>query len=72
MEFIEIFWKNSQFIISRTGYTGEDGFEIYCPVNRLFEVASEMDLLFEAFEMPWAGLAARDTFKIGSRLPVVW
>ncbi|MEC8014096.1 MAG: glycine cleavage system aminomethyltransferase GcvT [Verrucomicrobiota bacterium] len=70
MEFIEILWKNSQFIISRTGYTGEDGFEIYCPVNRLFEVASEMDLLFEAFEMPWAGLAARDTLRLEAGFPL--
>ena len=29
--FIDLDYKNSQIRISRTGYTGEDGFEIYHP-----------------------------------------
>ena len=29
-----------------------------------------MDLLFEAFEMPWAGLAARDTLRLEAGFPL--
>src|SRR5947209_1257093 len=51
-------------LISRTGYTGEDGFELYCaPVdvvalwNKLLEVGTPQGLL------P-AGLGARDTLRL--------
>ncbi len=51
-------------LISRTGYTGEDGFELYLPTDgapavwrRLFEVGGPLGLL------P-AGLGARDTLRL--------
>jgi aminomethyltransferase len=51
-------------LISRTGYTGEDGFELYCSADR---VADLWDALLEAGKpqglLP-AGLGARDTLRL--------
>ena len=55
-------------LISRTGYTGEDGFELYCdPLhgerlwNRLLEVGAD-------FGLCPVGLGARDTLRLESAL----
>ena len=57
-------------LISRTGYTGEDGFEIYCSKN---EVASLWKAILEAGKpeglIP-AGLGARDTLRFEAGLPL--
>lgn len=57
-------------IVSRTGYTGEDGFEIYIPAEyavliweKLMEAGKEDGLL------P-AGLGARDTLRFEAALPL--
>ncbi len=52
-------------IISRTGYTGEDGFEVYLPVEegiRLFEELVK--------EVKPCGLGARDVLRIEAGLPL--
>ena len=53
-------------IVSRTGYTGEDGFEVYAPVDmtRLF-----WDRLLEAGVKP-CGLGCRDTLRFEAGLPL--
>ncbi|MFO7675156.1 MAG: glycine cleavage system aminomethyltransferase GcvT [bacterium] len=51
-------------LVSRTGYTGEDGFELYFPTESAAEV---WDALFEAgreFEIEPIGLGARDTLRM--------
>ncbi len=51
-------------LISRTGYTGEDGFEVYFPAERATLV---WDAIFEAgreFEIEPIGLGARDTLRM--------
>ena len=51
-------------LVSRTGYTGEDGFEIYCAID---EVAALWDGLLEAgaeFGAAPIGLGARDTLRL--------
>ncbi|MCJ7839323.1 glycine cleavage system aminomethyltransferase GcvT [Lederbergia sp. NSJ-179] len=62
--------NGSPAIISRTGYTGEDGFEIYCMSEaapdiwkKLLEVGEEDGLL------P-CGLGARDTLRFEAGLPL--
>jgi len=57
-------------IVSRTGYTGEDGFEIYCDASQtlamwdcLLEVGADAGLV------P-VGLGARDTLRFESGLPL--
>ncbi len=48
-------------MVSRTGYTGEDGFELYCPAE---DGARLWDALVDAGEVEPAGLGARDTLRL--------
>lgn len=57
-------------ILSRTGYTGEDGLEIYLPnagVNALFEAIVEKGRDFGIIP---AGLGARDTLRLEMKYPL--
>ncbi|MFL6846371.1 MAG: glycine cleavage system aminomethyltransferase GcvT [Allosphingosinicella sp.] len=53
--------------ISRSGYTGEDGFEISVPAARAVEVA---DLLADQPEVRPIGLGARDSLRLEAGLPL--
>ena len=53
-------------LVSRTGYTGEDGFEIY---SKPEDASMLWDLLVEAGAMP-IGLGARDTLRFEACLPL--
>ncbi|NLW55994.1 MAG: glycine cleavage system aminomethyltransferase GcvT [Firmicutes bacterium] len=68
--FQTLVWQEEQMIISRTGYTGEDGFEIYLPPTlaeqfwrTLMQVGKDSGLL------P-AGLGARDVLRQEAGLPL--
>ncbi|MFT5284957.1 MAG: aminomethyltransferase [Planctomycetota bacterium] len=50
--------------ISRTGYTGEDGFEIYCPDGEAVRVWNELLAAGEEFGIAPIGLGARDTLRL--------
>jgi aminomethyltransferase len=52
--------------VARTGYTGEDGFEIYCSASDAVEV---WDALAGAGATP-AGLAARDLLRLEAGMPL--
>lgn len=57
-------------LVSRTGYTGEDGFELYVSAR---EVIRLWDLLLEAgkeYGLEPVGLGARDTLRFEARLPL--
>lgn len=53
-----------QCFVSRTGYTGEDGFELYC---RAADTESLWTALLERHAVP-CGLAARDTLRLEAGL----
>ena len=53
-------------IVSRTGYTGEDGFEIYAPTSK---IVSMWNALMEAGVQP-CGLGCRDTLRFEAGLPL--
>jgi aminomethyltransferase len=53
--------------ISRSGYTGEDGFEISVPAERVGEVA---ELLAAQPEVKPIGLGARDSLRLEAGLPL--
>lgn len=60
----------SQVVVSRTGYTGEDGFEIYLPTfdgERLWKALLQRG---DAFDLLPCGLGARNTLRLeaGNRL----
>ncbi|MCC6704811.1 MAG: glycine cleavage system aminomethyltransferase GcvT [Thermomicrobiales bacterium] len=57
-------------MLARTGYTGEDGFEFYCPIE---SVVALWDALIEAGEpdgLQPIGLGARDTLRLEARMPL--
>lgn len=53
-------------VISRTGYTGEDGFEIYLPASQAVELWNQ---LIELGAEP-AGLGARDALRLEAGMPL--
>jgi aminomethyltransferase len=55
-------------IVSRTGYTGEDGFEVYAPADRAAELWSAILAAGERFEIAPIGLAARDTLRLEAKM----
>jgi aminomethyltransferase len=56
--------------VARTGYTGEDGFEFFCPVGAA-EALWDLSLVAGAAEgiVP-CGLAARDTLRLEAGMPL--
>ena len=64
--FREINFLGSQSIVSRTGYTGEDGFEIYAPWNSAITLWEGLMKAGETFGIQPIGLGARDTLRLES------
>ena len=56
------FWEH-EIIVARTGYTGEDGFEIFLPVEIIKNFAESLDVL-DCGDNAWIGLAARDSLRL--------
>ncbi len=50
-------------IIARTGYTGEDGFEVFCPPDKARSIWSALLEKGTAYSIAPCGLAARDTLR---------
>ncbi|MCL1889492.1 MAG: glycine cleavage system aminomethyltransferase GcvT [Desulfovibrionaceae bacterium] len=63
--FAEIFLNGKKTIISRTGYTGELGYEIYLPAE---ETLRQWELCLEHPLIGPAGLGARDTLRLEAGL----
>jgi aminomethyltransferase len=55
-------------VVSRTGYTGEDGFEIYLPPAAAVRTWSALLASGVAHGLIPAGLGARDTLRLEARL----
>lgn len=56
--------------ISRTGYTGEDGFEVYAPQAIIAELFDAFLAAGEERELRPIGLAARDTLRLEAGMPL--
>ncbi len=54
-------------LVSRTGYTGEDGFEIYAPHEAIVQM---WDALMESGKVMPCGLGCRDTLRFEVGLPL--
>lgn len=59
-----------EIIISRTGYTGEFGFELYMEIDRLPEIWTLVLTAGEEFGAIPCGLASRDSLRAGAMLPL--
>jgi aminomethyltransferase len=70
LDFIRYYWsakgrvQGIDALISRTGYTGEDGFEIYCPAAQGPELWSYLMEAGALYGIKPIGLGARDTLRL--------
>ncbi|MGM9747579.1 MAG: glycine cleavage system aminomethyltransferase GcvT, partial [Candidatus Cryptobacteroides sp.] len=64
--YVETSWNGVRMIASRTGYTGEDGFEFYCTPEAIVQIWNK---LLEAGVAP-CGLGCRDTLRFEAGLPL--
>jgi aminomethyltransferase len=55
-------------IVSRTGYTGEDGFELYCAPVDVVKLWNDLLTAGKPHELLPAGLGARDTLRLEAGL----
>jgi aminomethyltransferase len=53
-----------EMIVSRTGYTGEDGFELYLPAGSVVDVWQQLMSVGEPLGLQPIGLGARDTLRL--------
>ena len=58
------FIEQANSLFSRTGYTGEDGFEIYIPVEKALRVWTDFIEKGKEFSACPVGLGARDTLRL--------
>ncbi|MBN2617080.1 MAG: hypothetical protein JXR64_02070 [Spirochaetales bacterium] len=63
-------FTNNDYLISRSGYTGELGFEIYCKNDLGTKLWDELLIQGEVFNIMSCGLASRDSLRVGANLPL--
>lgn len=68
--FIEMDYQGTQILLSRTGYTGEDGFELYFPNALAEQLWAELTRNGEKHGVAPIGLGARDTLRLEMRMPL--
>ncbi len=64
--YYEAQWNGHRMVVSRTGYTGEDGFELYTTCEDIKEI---WKILLDNGVMP-CGLGCRDTLRFEAGLPL--
>jgi aminomethyltransferase len=67
MEYASLPWESTVLVISRSGYTGEDGFEILCEPEH---AAALWDKLLADGRVKPIGLGARDSLRLEAGLPL--
>ncbi|GAB1488678.1 glycine cleavage system aminomethyltransferase GcvT [Opitutaceae bacterium] len=68
--FVEGTVAGVQCLISRTGYTGEDGFELYHPAGDAPALAEAVLATGAPFGLELAGLGARDSLRLEAGYPL--
>jgi aminomethyltransferase len=68
-------WRQGEFeeqflFVARTGYTGEDGFELLVPVSAAVALWDALRVAGEPYGLVPAGLAARDTLRLEAGMPL--
>lgn len=59
-----------ELMVARTGYTGEDGFELYVPVEHAAALWAAITAAGEPLGLVPCGLAARDTLRLEAGMPL--
>jgi len=57
-------------LVARTGYTGEDGFELFCDANRAQELWEALTAAGDRHGARPCGLGARDTLRLEAGMPL--
>lgn len=70
MHFQEMKFFDTNFFVARTGYTGEDGFEFFVPIECLSLFAELLDQTCKVEKTKWVGLAARDSLRLEAGYPL--
>lgn len=60
----------TDILVSRTGYTGEFGFELFCDVEHLVSLWNQMLEAGKEYGVIPCGLGARDSLRAGAVLPL--
>jgi aminomethyltransferase len=68
--FIEATFQGARCLIARTGYTGEDGFEIFVPAEKTVQLWRALLQEGATFGLKPAGLGARDTLRTEMKYPL--
>lgn len=68
--FVETLLAGAPVLVSRTGYTGSDGFEIYAGADAAETLWTELVRWGEDAGLAPAGLGARDTLRLEAALPL--
>lgn len=63
-------WKGNAITIARTGYTGEDGFELYIDASAGAELWQALLVAGAPWDIAPCGLAARDTLRLEAGMPL--
>lgn len=63
-------WRGSDILVARTGYTGEDGFELYLRVEHAQDLWNALLAAGADFGLIPAGLASRDTLRLEAGMPL--
>ncbi|MBI4398444.1 MAG: glycine cleavage system aminomethyltransferase GcvT [Candidatus Omnitrophica bacterium] len=66
--FLELPFESGKIILARTGYTGEDGFEIFFDQNLSLSLYQALKKAGEPLGMKPIGFGARDTLRLEARL----
>lgn len=66
----DIDYKGYKLLISRTGYTGEDGFEVYTTPEGIQQVWDDILEVGKEFELQLCGLGCRDTLRFEASMPL--
>jgi glycine cleavage system T protein (aminomethyltransferase) len=62
--------RSAGALVSRTGYTGEDGFEVYLPPDRAADLVRALLQAGGARGLRLCGLGARDTLRLEAGMPL--
>lgn len=61
-------FKGLPVMIARTGYTGEDGFEVYCPTDKTEWVWNQIVESGKSCELTPTGLGCRNTLRLEAKM----
>jgi aminomethyltransferase len=66
----DVIFAGKNVLISRTGYTGEDGFEVYCKAEDTPHLWNEVLKAGAEFDLIPCGLGCRDTLRFEAGMPL--